>query len=216
VGLQLGEDPLDAASNAGFKTGGPTARTLGSLTTIRMNSVRGTASSDTLSGFDVATSERPNADLILGGSGNDVLSGLSGNDHLEGDSGRDLLLGGADDDRLYGRTGDDRLNGGAGNDLLEGGRGRDTLRGDDGNDRLNGGAGNDSLAGGVGDDRLTDARGTDELRGGPGNDRLSAHDTTAAGRRGIDTVSCGAGRRDVAIADRRDRVSRDCERVIRR
>jgi hypothetical protein len=32
---------------------------------------------------------------------------------------------------------------------------------------------------------------------------------------GIDTVSCGPGR-DTAYADRRDRVARDCERVIRR
>ena len=186
-GLELGEDPLNAAVNAGFATGGPNARTLGSLTTIRMNVVRGTAGRDTLSGRDVATSHQPNADLLLGRAGDDVLSGLGGNDHLEGDAGNDLLLGGADDDRLYGRTGNDRLNGGTGNDLLEGGRGRDTLRGDAGNDRLNGGLDDDRIYGGAGNDIVIAVGG------------------------GADTIDCGPGK-DKAYVDRNDTV-RNCETV---
>lgn len=31
-----------------------------------------------------------------------------------------------------------------------------------------------------------------------------------------DTISCGTGRSDIAIVDRRDRVARNCERVRRR
>ena len=44
------------------------------------------------------------------------------------------------------------------------------------------------------------------MRGGPGDDRIVSED----GR--TDTVSCGGGV-DTVLADRKDRVSRDCERV---
>ena len=55
---------------------------------------------------------------------------------------------------------------------------------------------------------LVGGRGKDKLFGGAGNDTLDARD----GKR--DTVDCGAGRRDLARVDRRDRVRR-CERVKR-
>jgi hypothetical protein len=32
----------------------------------------------------------------------------------------------------------------------------------------------------------------------------------------VDSIRCGAGSRDVVLADRGDRVNRDCERVTRR
>lgn len=94
-------------------------------------------------------------------------------------------------------------------DRLVGTNGPDELRGLAGDDRLSGLAGNDRLSGGDGNDRLTGGRGADTLIGGRGNDVLSARD----GKR--DTVDCGAGRRDRAVVDRRDRV-RGCERVSRR
>jgi Ca2+-binding RTX toxin-like protein len=103
--------------------------------------------------------------------------------------------------------------GGPGADVLRGDDGDDALSGEDGNDTIGGGKGDDGLAGGAGTDSLTDGRGTDDFKGGAGDDRIDARDTTAAGRRGSDTVSCGAGRRDVALVDRRDHVARDCERV---
>jgi pimeloyl-ACP methyl ester carboxylesterase len=77
--------------------------------------------------------------------------------------------------------------GGPGNDTLRGTAGADKLYGKGGNDKLFGLAGNDLLVGGTGNDLLT---------GGPGVDRLS----------------CGPGR-DTANADRRDRVTNDCESV---
>ena len=49
---------------------------------------------------------------------------------------------------------------------------------------------------------------------GQRHDRRARH--LAAGRRVRDTVSCGPGPRDRVLADRRDAVLRDCERVSRR
>jgi hypothetical protein len=49
----------------------------------------------------------------------------------------------------------------------------------------------------------------DRILGGAGDDRISA----AFG--GTDTATCGAGR-DLVVADRSDRVARDCELVVRR
>lgn len=90
---------------------------------------------------------------------------------------------------LRGTNGKDRLFGGGGNDKLIGRRG---------NDRLDGGRGNDRLDGGPGRDRLIGGSGRDRLKGGPGRDRLN----------------CGRGR-DTAIVGSGDRVSRNCERVLR-
>jgi pimeloyl-ACP methyl ester carboxylesterase len=77
--------------------------------------------------------------------------------------------------------------GGPGNDTLRGTARADTLYGKGGNDRLFGLGGNDLLVGGVGNDVLA---------GGAGADRLS----------------CGPGR-DIASADAKDVVTRDCETV---
>ena len=54
--------------------------------------VQGSASADTLDGFDTLD------DLMTGGAGNDVLSGRGGNDTLEGGAGYDVLQGGAGND----------------------------------------------------------------------------------------------------------------------
>jgi len=129
--------------------------------------------------------------LILAGAGDDLVRGGVHNDHLEGEAGDDFLDGWLGDDLLFGRTGADLLLGRAGDDKLEGGRGADVLDGGDGADRLTGGFDGD------------------RMRGGAGSDRIVSVD----GER--DVVDCGSGR-DVATVDSRDRVSRNCERVIRR
>ena len=90
---------------------------------------------------------------------------------------------------MQGQTGSDKMRGQAGRDRVKGGPGTDVLRGNGGRDRIEGGGGKDRLAGGA------------------GNDRLKASD------RSRDKVNCGAGKKDVAVVDRRDKVSRSCERV---
>jgi uncharacterized repeat protein (TIGR01451 family) len=94
-------------------------------------------------------------------------------------------------------------------DTMRGAGGPDTFRGLGGPDRLYGGSGNDRLFGGAGNDRLFGGAGRDLLDGGPGNDTITARDKT------VDTIRCGRGR-DTVIADRKDKISRDCEIVRRR
>jgi len=134
---------------------------------------------------------------LSGGRGNDLLRCRSqrANCNLHGDSGNDRLIGGQTNRRDPGLQ--DRLFGGGGRDSLDGRAGNDTLEGGSGNDRLRGGGGRDVL------------------RGESGDDRLEAIELRSLGERTArDAVSCGAGRRDQAVADRRDRVTR-CERVRR-
>jgi RTX calcium-binding nonapeptide repeat (4 copies) len=154
-------------------------------------------------------------DDLRGTARTDIISGLSSSDVLRGLGGRDCLFGGGGTDRLFGGTGADLLFGGPDNDTLNGDAGSDRLSGDAGIDRLDGGAGNDALGGGAGPDRLTDRRGTDRFSGGAGNDRIDARDASAIGRHGRDRISCGPGL-DSVLADRRDIVARDCERVVKR
>jgi len=157
------------------------------------------------SGDDTRTGT-PRTDIVFGLGGNDLLRGAAGSDCLYGDRGTD---------RLEGNAGADRLFGGVGADRMLGGSGPDRLAGDAGNDRLVGGPGDDRASGGEGRDLLEDGSGRDQFNGGAGNDRVDARDASLAGRRVADTVTCGAGGNDVALADRRDRVARDCETVRR-
>jgi Ca2+-binding RTX toxin-like protein len=156
------------------------------------------------------------ADTRIGTPRTDLMFGLGGNDVLSGVGGPDCITGQGGNDRLRGGKGDDLLLGGAGNDRLSGDAGSDELRGGLGNDTISGGAGVDNLFGEYGADRLTDTNGVDAFSGGPGNDRIDARDSSLFGRRGRDTVICGTGSRDVALVDRSDRVSGDCEIVTRR
>jgi hypothetical protein len=75
----------------------------------------------------------------------------------------------------------------------------DTIRGTPLRDLIDGRAGGDKIVGGGGDDRIS---------GGSGNDAIVSKD------RFYDTVRCGPGV-DRVVADYRDRVDRDCERVRR-
>jgi Tol biopolymer transport system component len=83
----------------------------------------------------------------------------------------------------------------------------DVLRGTPFWDYLGGGAGDDVIAGLDGPDRISGGPGNDRLDGGAGNDHI-------LGEQGRDTIRCGSGR-DTVIAERKDRVARDCERVRR-
>ena len=74
---------------------------------------------------------------MLGGAGTDVIYG-------EGDA--DLILGGTCEDLLDGGAGDDRIFGEFGLDILVGGAGADFLHGGEDGDRLTGGGGNDDFA----------------------------------------------------------------------
>jgi hypothetical protein len=112
-------------------------------------------------------------------------------------------------DALTGTARVERFDGRGGPDTLRGGGGADLLLGASGHDRISGGLGADRIDGGDDHDKLVGGRGRDRLYGGEGNDRLDGRD------RERDTLKCGRGRRDIALADRRDRVSRDCE-VVRR
>jgi Ca2+-binding RTX toxin-like protein len=171
--------------------------------------------------------------LVDGGEGDDVLIGEEG----KGGGGDDVLIGqqgaGGDGDDVLrvgsgrGGAGNDFLRcptdlfctfrGGPGNDVLFGSRRTNRLFGEGGGDLLHGREGDDELTGGRGNDRLLDTGGVDDrLDGGPGADVLEDRDDRRIGRPPLrDRVDCGAGRRDRATVDRRDRVRR-CERVTRR
>ncbi len=102
--------------------------------------------------------------------------------------------------RILGATGrGDHLRGTGAGDEINGHGGADRIDGRGGDDCLRGGGGSDLIGGGMGRDRLS---------GGAGRDRLDAAD----GRR--DRVRCGPGR-DEVIADGKDRVAGNCERVRR-
>lgn len=102
------------------------------------------------------------ADLFAAGGGNDRVFGGDGDDELQGNDGNDLIAGESGNDRLYGEGGDDALYGGSGDDVLTGGNGSDTLVGGAGADDLLGGPGNDSYryARGDGEDVILDTGGT--------------------------------------------------------
>ncbi len=144
------------------------------------------------------------ADMIMGGSGDDIAYGAAGADTLMGGGGADLLngetgddqlSGGAGADLLSGETGRDTVEGGADGDVLLGGTGDDVVNGDDGDDALfgeldqdtlSGGAGGDTVNGMVGDDVLFGDLGADTLSGELGADRL-------VGGLGADVLIGGAG-----------------------
>jgi Ca2+-binding RTX toxin-like protein len=156
-------------------------------------------------------------EVLVGGSGDDVLRGASGDETLDGGRGSDVLRGRGGDDALFGGTGPDRLAGDAGDDRLYGDPGQgdgiytpivrllpDRLDGGAGDDLLSDTGGRNTYLGGPGADRLEGGAAPDAMSGGPGPDRVLAR---GGGR---DRVRCGGGR-DFARTDRRD-VRRSCER----
>jgi hypothetical protein len=141
--------------------------------------ILGTADFDILSGT-------PQANRLLGLSGDDLISGLAGADWIDGGAGADIIDGGDGIDVVsYAASptgvsvdlasnqhsrgwaeGDSLVNvetveGSAFSDRLMGGIFGDTLLSGNGNDILNGAAGNDTLEGGLGNDRLFGGAGAD-------------------------------------------------------
>ena len=163
----------------------------------------GTNGRDVLKGTD-------KKDSLLGLGGQDDIFGRGGNDNLVGGDGKDNVLGGGE--RGPG-GGDKNLAGGEGNDLVLGGKGSDNIVGEDGNDLADGGRDADKILGGDGTDLLSDGefRGgaKDTLSGGDGGDFLDPFNAPA----NRDMVSCGAGF-DRVLADRKDSVAKDCEKVF--
>jgi Ca2+-binding RTX toxin-like protein len=145
----------------------------------------GTDGSNTLRGTN-------GSDNLVGKGGNDNLFSLGGRDNLVGGPGRDNVLGG-DERRTSG--GDKNLVGGPGNDRVAGGRGSDNIVGEEGNDILI--------------DGTLEEFSRDNLSGGAGKDVIPAINSPAFG----DLVTCGGGF-DRVLADRKDEVAPDCERVF--
>jgi Ca2+-binding RTX toxin-like protein len=140
-------------------------------------------------------------DVLKGTDGKDSLLGLGGQDDIFGKGGSDNLLGGPGKDNVLGGDerrpggGDKNLAGGSGNDLVLGGKGSDNIVGEDGNDLAFG------------------ASGADKILGGDGNDVLLGVLFRVNAPADRDVVSCGDGF-DRVLADRKDTVARDCEKVF--
>ncbi len=167
-------------------------------------------------------------DNLLGKGGNDILYALAGDDNLLGGPGKDWVFGGNNrvpkggEKNLKGGLGNDGVVGGIGSDITLGGPGNDFVLGDYGNDRaVVGGEGKDFVHGSRGSDRVVGEEGPDWLvegdlddawkdilSGGDGNDVFFVDNVPAA----KDIVTCGGGF-DRVLADRKDVVARNCERV---
>jgi Ca2+-binding RTX toxin-like protein len=160
---------------------------------------------------------------LVGGDGNDVLIGNSVHDELLGGPGDDLLQGDSEEgsapDRLDGGPGRDRIIYGEYERLevsvtlpsgpFPDGDSVTAVEGVEGTregDRLIGDRRRNTLIGGAGADRLRGGGGRDVLVGGADADRIDSRDASA------DVVACGSGS-DSVVADRRDEISAQCERV---
>lgn len=123
--------------------------------------------------------------LLYGGSGNDTLHGGGLADIIAGGTGQDLIYGNNGNDNLTGEEDDDRIYGGNGHDVIRGRDGNDRLFGEDDNDQLFAGPGDDQAYGGSGNDMILGDFGNDRLEGGSGNDNIQ-------GNRGNDTIIGGS------------------------
>jgi Ca2+-binding RTX toxin-like protein len=141
--------------------------------------------------------------------------GTDGPDTLRGTNADDNLLGQGGNDILFAMRGHDTLSGGPGKDVVAGGNevrplgGDKNLLGDLGNDGVFGGNGSDNLVGADGNDWLAERqRKSDNVVAGSGNDVVDVATQPAF----KDVVACGSGF-DRVLADRKDVVAPDCEKV---
>ena len=133
-------------------------------------------------------------DLIVAGSGDDVIYGGTGHDRIDGGGGNDLIFGGASRDQISGGDGADTLLGGTGDDAIDGGAGNDSIIAGNGDDYVDAGAGDDSVSGGADYDSIIGGAGNDHLSGGKGEDDLD-------GGTGADSLTGGAGDDSFAYSD---------------
>jgi Ca2+-binding RTX toxin-like protein len=155
--------------------------------------VKGTHSSDTLTGTDTR-------DRIHARGGDDTVNALKARDRVHAGKGNDTVDAGPGRDVVWGDRGNDTLNGGPGADLIFAQVGVDTVNGGDGPDRLWALARRD-VSGEAGEP-------ADTVNGDAGHDRIYVRDGEA------DKVTCGPGN-DRVMADYKDEVANDCERVRR-
>jgi hypothetical protein len=95
------------------------------------------------------------------------------------------------------------------NDRIMGFSGPDKIKSGSGDDVVRGGRGNDVIVTGSGADKVWGGKDSDRIRTLAGNDWINVYDHAR------DSVSCGKGR-DWVMADRMDRVARNCETVKRK
>jgi Ca2+-binding RTX toxin-like protein len=109
--------------------------------------------------------------------------------------------------------GDKNLAGSSGNDAVLGGLGSDSILGGPGNDYVDGNSGSDNVAGEEGTDLVFEGglheAYKDNLSGGPGNDWVAPLNDPAY----ADVLTCGSGF-DQVLADSKDVVAADCEKVL--
>jgi Ca2+-binding RTX toxin-like protein len=145
----------------------------------------------------------------VGTNGPDTLRGTNSDDNLSGDGGNDDLLGLGGSDNLLGGAGKDNVLGG--NERRPSG-GDKNLVGGPGNDGVFSGTGSDNASGGEGNDFMLDGNlresSHDNFSGDAGNDVLSVNHVPPF----KDVASCGGGF-DRVLADTKDVVAPDCERV---
>jgi Ca2+-binding RTX toxin-like protein len=112
-----------------------------------------------------------NADVIIGGLGDDLVFAGGSGDEVTGGNTADAEVD-ESRDRLHGNGGPDQIDGGLGNDNIWGGSGDDTLRGQEGPDNVFGQDDQDHIFGDVGDDDAYGGNGADEIFGGAEEDDL--------------------------------------------
>jgi RTX calcium-binding nonapeptide repeat (4 copies) len=116
------------------------------------------------------------------------------------------LHGGAGADTIRGGRGEDRILGGKGRDVIAGWSGDDFLAGGPGADGVIGFGGDDTLFGDGGRDALFGQKGHDFMFGGKQNDVLLARDGIRDPK-----LSCGPGKHQRALTDRRDPPTSNCK-----
>jgi Ca2+-binding RTX toxin-like protein len=197
-----GLDTIDYSSRSGgvkvHKGGGQDGESgEGDTVDFDVENVKGGSGNDQIDGS-------VDANLLLGGAGDDIINAGNGDDHVDGGPGGDTMSGGAGSDivdysartaALTVTLGDGLANdgeagegdnlgpdfdvvlGGSGNDRLTGSSIQNILRGEGGHDVLDGAGANDTLVGGPGDDRML---------GGAGGVNIDNDDLV--GEDGVDTA----------------------------
>ncbi len=210
-------DMWAAYSVSVYHSGMNSAVSQGGTTTYYIdNGIAGTAGSDVIidgSGNNIIDAGAGN-DLVMVGVGNDAVAGGDGDDEIYTALGDDIVDAGAGDDAVFLWDGNDQAAGGTGNDTLFGEAGNDKLKGQQGADYIDGGAGNDVVKGGGGKDQLFGGDGNDKVKGGGGHDLIAGGDGVdiLTGNGGRDTFAFNLGDDQDTIKDfdgTRDKIQLD-------
>jgi Ca2+-binding RTX toxin-like protein len=206
-----GSDTIDGNGGTDVESGGDGADTVAGGAGI--DTVDGDGGNDSLRGADAAGVGADAADTIHGGPGADTLSGEGGDDVLDGGGDGDLMSGGDGKDVVDYRTQqapvdikiDDQPNDGAPGEHDNVATDVEDVHGGDFQTTVVGNAANNDLTGGAGEDYADGSAGSDVITGGNGADTLRSRDGVP------DSVECGPGAYDFAIADPADSVKPSCE-----